>query len=203
MTRKHGETPRRKHGRTPAQRQWTSALGRASIAWEYLSEEQRLLWKVDAEVRRTSGQRYFVKVNAPRLRGGLELLTEPPKLERYNSKRALHGLAITHRRGRIVLKLAVSPMPGARYTVWGSRPCKLGVSAYIKCPLLGLLPPPVDGRSDITALYFRKHGDYIMQHELPLVRRRICIRIRQERDQGPALYEEVRAIVPDPEDEQE
>jgi hypothetical protein len=203
MTRKHGETPRRKHGRTPAQRQWTSALGRASIAWEYLSEEQRLLWKVDAEVRRTSGQRCFVKVNAPRLRGGLELLTKPPKLEPYNSKRALHGLAITHRRGRIVLKLAVSPMPGARYTVWGSRPCKLGVSAYIKCPLLGLLPPPVDGRSDITALYFRKHGDYIMQHELPLVRRRIYIRIRQERDQGPALYEEVRAIVPDPEDDQD
>jgi len=143
-----------------------------------------------------------VKINAPRLRAGLELLTKPPRREDYNSKRALHGLVITNRRGRIALQIEVSPAPGVRHTVWASRPCKLGVSVYIKCPLLCWLPPTIDGLSDITAPYFRKHGDFIIQHELPLVRRRIWMRIRQERDQGPAVYEEVSANVPDPEDEQ-
>jgi len=201
MTRKHGKPARRKHGRSPAQREWTAALGRASIAWEYLDDKHRLLWNVDAETRRMSGQRYFVKINAPRLRDGLELLTKPPRSARYDPKCVLKQLVITQRRGRVVLKVEVDLLPGARYTVWGSRPCNLGVSRYVHCPRLGLLSPPVNGWCDITALYFRKHGDYIIEHELPLVGKRIYIRIRLERDEGPSLYEEVRAVVPASEDE--
>jgi len=199
MKPKQGKDVRRKKGRSTAQREWAAAVGRASSAWEYLSDEQRLLWNVAAKTWRTSGQRYFVKINARRLWNGLELLTEPPKPERHESKRVLKRLVITNRRGRIVLKLKVSPVPGARYTVWGSLPCNRGVSRCYNCPRLGPLPAPAGGWSDITALYFRKHGDYMMEHEVPVIGKRIYIRVRQERDDGPALYEEVRAVVPEPE----
>ena len=188
MTRKQGDSTRRKHGRSTDQRNWNIAIGRASSAWEYLTDQQRLLWNVAAKTWRSSGQRYFVKINARRLRDGLELLTEPPRSARYDSKPVLKRLLITNRRGRIVLKLEVSAMPGARYTVWGSRPCNLGVSWRPNCPRLGALPAPVGRWSDITALYFRKHGDHIMQHELPVVGKRIYIRVREERDAGPTLY---------------
>jgi len=189
--------------RSAAQREWARAVARASAAWEYLSDEQRLLWNVAAKTWRMSGQRYFVKINARRLREGQDLLTEPPKAVRYDPKRVLKRLVITNQRGRIVLKLKVSPVPGARYTVWGSLPCSQGVSRCYNCPRLGALPAPVGGWSDITGLYFRKHGDYIVEHEVPVIGKRIYIRVRQERDDGPALYEEVRAVVPAPEGERE
>ena len=203
MTRNHDKAVRRKKSRSADQREWNVAMGRTSSAWEYLTDEQRLLWNVAAKTWRMSGQRYFVKINARRLRDGLELLIEPPKPVRYDSKRVLKRLVITNRRGRIVLKLEVSPMPGARYTVWGSRPCNQGVSWCPNCPRLGPLPAPAGRWSDITALYFRKHDDYIMAHELPVVGKRVYIRVRQERDEGPTLYEEIRAVVPAPEGEQE
>ena len=194
---------RRTRRRSADQRAWNAAVGRASIAWEYLSDEQRRLWNIGAKAWRMSGQRYFVKINARRLWNGLELLTEPPAPRQYDVKRILKRLVITNRRGRIALKLEVSPVPGARYSVWGSLPCNLGISRCYNCPRLGALPPPAGGWSDITALFFRKHGAYIMEHELPVVGKRIYIRVRQERDDGPALYEEVRAVVPSPAGERE
>jgi hypothetical protein len=191
------EQPKKR--RSTDHREWTAAVGHASGAWEYLSDEQRRLWNVAAKTWRMSGQRYFVKINARRLWNRQELLTEPPGPGRHDPKRVLKRLVITNRRGRIVLKLKVSPVPGARYTVWGSLPCNRGVSRCYNCPRLGPLPAPAGGWSDITALYFRKHGDYIVEHEVPVVGKRIYIRVRQERDDGLALYEEVRAVVPEPE----
>ena len=191
----------KKKRRSPAQREWTAAVGRASMAWEYLSDEQRRLWNVAAKELRTNGQRHFVGINARRLWNGQDVLTEPPGPTRHDSKRVLKRLVITNRRGRIVLKLEVSLVPGARYTVWGSRPCNLGVGRCFNCPRLGPLPTPKGGWCDITGLYFRKHGDYIVEHELPVVGKRIYIRVRQERDAGPALYEEANAVAPGPENE--
>lgn len=174
-------------------------MGRASMAWEYLSDEQRQLWNVAAKDWRMTGQRYFVKVNARRVFEGREVLTEPPRQGRREAKRVLKRFVITNRRGRIELKLQVSPVRGARYTVWGSLPCNLGRSRWVKCPRLGPLPAPSGGWSEVADLYFRKHGDYIVAHELPLVGKRIYIRVREERDDGPSLYEEKRAVVPEPE----
>jgi hypothetical protein len=185
-------------GRSKAQREWASALGRASAAWEYLSDEQRQLWNVAAKAWRMTGQRYFVKVNARRVFDGQAVLTEPPRQRGCELKRVLKRLVITNRRGRVELKVQVSPARGARYTVWGSLPCNLGRSRWVKCPQLGPLPAPKGGWSEITALYFRKHGNYIVEHELPLVGKRIYIRVREERDDGPSLYEEKRAVVPEP-----
>ncbi len=198
MPARQDQNVRRKKRRSMAQREWAAAVGRASTAWEYLTDEERRLWNVAAKAWRMSGQRYFVKINARRIFDGQEVLTEPPRQERRELKRVLKELVINNQRGRITLKLKVSPGPGARYTVWGSRPWKLGRSRCDKCPRLGSLPAPKGGWSEVTELYFRKHGDYIVEHEVPVVGSRIYIRVRQERDEGPALYEEVRAVVPEP-----
>ena len=186
--------------RSPAQREWNAAVGRASSAWEYLSDEQRRLWNVAAKELRTNGQRHFVGINARRLWNGQDVLTEPPGPTRHDSKRVLKRLVITNRRGRIVLKLQVSPVRGARYTVWGSRPCNRGLSGAPKCPRLGPLPPLVNHLCEITSLYFLKHGPYIDEHRLLLPGKRIYIRLRQEFDEGPGIYQQVRAIVPGPQD---
>jgi hypothetical protein len=199
MTPPPHKARRRKQGRSAAQREWTAAVASASRAWEHLTEEQRLSWNLDAETRRSSGQRYFVKINAPRLRDGREMLTTSPSSELVGPRGVLKQLVITNRRSRITLKLEVSLPPNARFTVWGSRPCNLGISAYYKCPRLGPLPVAVNGWCEITELYFQKHGDYIKANSVQVVGKRIVIRLRQELDAGPTIYEEVRAVVPPPE----
>ena len=87
MKRNQGKEVRRRKRRSADQRAWAGAVGRVSSAWEYLSDEQRLLWNVAAKTWRISGQRYFVKINARRLWNGQELLTEPPVPGRHDPKR--------------------------------------------------------------------------------------------------------------------
>ena len=117
-------------------------MGLASMAWESLTDEQRLAWNAEGKSRRSTGQKYFTGINARRLRDGQEPLTELPARSVYSGKLILKRLLIRNRAGRITLKLAVSLAPGVRVTVWGSRPCNRGVSRSPKCPRLGELPAP-------------------------------------------------------------
>ena len=73
------------------------------------------------------------------------------------------------------------------------------IPACHKCPRLGPLPAPENGWSNISGLYFQKHGAYIRAKTVQTVGKRIVMRLRQELDSGPAVYEEVRAVVPAPE----
>ena len=127
-------------GRSDAQREWNVAVGLASMAWEGLTDEQRLAWNAEGKHRRSTGQRYFTGINARRFRDGQEPLTELPARPVHSGKLILKRLVIRNRAGRITLKLAVSLAPGVRVTVWGSRPCNRGVSRSPKCPRLGELP---------------------------------------------------------------
>ena len=200
MTPKRGYGGRPEKRRSAAQQEWNAAVGYASQAWECLTDNQRLIWNVAASTRRTTGQRYFVQINAPRIRDGEPLLTTPPPPEPYTPRLVLQELIITNRHDRISLKLRLTGVLAGRYTVWGARPCNLGLSGAPKCPRLGPLPPLVNHLSNITSLYFLKHGPYIDEHRLPLPGKRIYIRLRQEFDEGPGIYQQVRAIVPGPED---
>jgi hypothetical protein len=147
MTRKQDRAVRRKKSRSADQRQWNAAVARASRAWEDLTDEQRLVWNNEAKTRRTSGQRLFTGINARRFYDGLEMLTGLPRPASYGPTRILRQLLITNRRGRITLKLELSSVPTARFTVWASRPCHRGLSVCDKCPRLGPLPPAQDGFS--------------------------------------------------------
>jgi hypothetical protein len=199
MAGKPGKDVRRRKGRSAAQREWNAAVGLASKAWEALSDEQGRAWNVEGKSRRTSGQRYFTGINARRIRDGQEPLTGPPERAAYGGKPIIRRLVIRNRGDRIALELGVFQVPSVRVTVWGSRPCNRGVSVGAKCPRLGDLPAPAGGVSDITGLYFRKHGKYIEKHGAQLVGKRIFIRTRVELEGWSKLYEGTNAVVPAPE----
>ena len=90
-------------------------------------------------------------------------------------------------------------LPVGRWTVWGALPCNRGLEKPDKCPRLGWLPLTKGCVIQITALYFQKHAQTIWNRKLPLLGKRIFIRLRQEMDEGAALFEQVSAVVPGPE----
>lgn len=185
--------------RSDAQLQGSAALIEVMKAWEALSDEERLTWDVAGKHRRMKGINYFKQVNLRRLRRGEELARVPPQPKPYDGRPILKGLSIRNRNERITLELELRRTPDAPLTVWASLPCNLGLKRPSSCPRLGWLPAPQGRRSEITKLYFEKHGEYIKEHGLQLAGKRIFIRLRPETDDGPNLYEQVRAVVPQPE----
>jgi hypothetical protein len=187
-------------GRSAEQRQGNAAVASVMSLWEALSDGERRYWNLDGAERRTKGISYFKSVNLRRARRGEELLRVPPPVlsKPHNDDRVLKGLDIGNRDGRISLKLQFCRAPTEPMTVWGARPCNRGLAQPDKCPRLGWLAAPVGGVGDITEQYFQKHGEYIKEQGVELAGKRIFIRVRQERD-GASLYEEVRAVVPEPE----
>ncbi len=195
MRRKRGK----RKGPSAEQRQGRTAMAEVMTAWEALSDGERLAWKLQGQSRRMSGINYFKSINLRRARRGEELARVPPQSKLYDGRPVLKGLDIRNRGGQIKLRLEVCRAPSAPTTVWGARPCNLGVARPDKCPRLGWLPAPEDGVSDITELYYEKHGEWIREHGAQLAGKRIFIRIRQEVDDGVNLYEEVKAVAPEPE----
>ena len=66
---------------------------------------------------------------------------------------------VTNIGGKTTLKLRV-PSPPAQYTVvQGAAPVGLGIRCVQHFPLLGPLPAPLDGWSDITKLYVDRYGE--------------------------------------------
>jgi len=145
------------------------------------------------------GINYFKQVNLRRLRRGDELARVPSPSKPYDGRPLLKGLHIRNRGGRITLELQLRRALDAPRTVWGSLPSNLGLKKPRECPRLGWLPVPQGRWIEITRLYFKKHGEYIKQHGLQLVGKRIFIRLRREVDEGVQLYEQVKAVVPTPE----
>ena len=199
MARKPRKEGRRRTVRSADQREWNVAVGLASKAWQDLTDEQYRTWNVAAKSRHTSGQRYFVGINAPRFRDKQEPLKVPPAPATYSGKRILKRFTISNRGGRITLVVVVSRVPGVRITVWGSRPCNRGISRSPDCPRLEELPAPTGGVSDITWIYFRKHWEYIEKNGVELVGKRIFIRLRVELEGWGYLSEAASAVVPPPE----
>jgi hypothetical protein len=201
MGAKWGQEVQGQKGRSAGHRHENAAMIEVMRAWEALLDEERLAWNLEGESRRMYGVNYFKKVNLRRLLRGEELATVPPQSEPYDGRRVLKRLRLGNRGGRITMDLEFGRVPTGPFTVWGSRPCNRGAARPDKCPRLGWLPPPKNGVSKIADLYFMKHGEYLEQHGVRLEGKRIFIRIRQEVDGGSAnLYEEVSAVVPEPED---
>jgi len=191
---------RRRKGPSAEQRQGSAAFAYVMKTWGTLSDEEYLSWKVAASTRRTHGINYFKTVNLRRVRRGEELTRLPPQSKPYDGGAILKQLLIRNLGGgRLILELELRRVPAAPMTVWGARPCSRGLTRPDKCPRLGWMLAPEDKVTDITALYFMKHGAYIRQHGIELAGKRIFIRIRQETDDGADLFEEVNAVVPEPE----
>jgi hypothetical protein len=165
-----------------------------------LSPEQCAAWRTAAANRyfitesgdqvRLSGYHLFVSLNVRRADLGLPQFDLPPA-EPVFSPNPVAELVITNTGDEITIKLRV-PSPPAQYTlVQGARPVRTGVRRVERFPFLGLLPPPIDGWSDITELYVTRHG-------VPKVGMAIWIRTCQHIDGSIDVPKVVRARVPAP-----
>jgi hypothetical protein len=185
--------------RSPAQQQGPAAMVQVMQAWEGLTDEEFLTWRVTAKSRRREGINLFKAVNLRRLLRGEELVLLPPGPKPVNPMPVLKRLTIRNQCGRLTLKLEFRRAPTEPMTLWGARPCNRGSAKPDKCPRLGWLNTRSKRPYDITQLYFRKHREYLIKNHVQIVGKRIFIRLRRERDEGPQFYEQVSAVVPPPE----
>jgi hypothetical protein len=186
--------------RTPEQLANRSNFGAVSRRWGTLTAEQLAAWRIaalDRYIVTKAGRRvrpncyhYFVSVNTQRADLNLPQFDLPPA-EPVFSPNPVAELVITNTGGKITLKLRV-PSPPAQYTlVQGTKPVGTGVRCVQHFPFLGLLPPPIDGWSDITDLYKARYGE-------PKPGTAIWIRTCQHIDGWTDVPKVARARVPAP-----
>ena len=80
----------------------------------------------------------------------------PPK-PAFTTSRVVE-LAVTYPGGKFTLQIRVGGTPAQLILVQGARPVRSCVRCVLHFPFLGLLPPPVDGWSDITEMYVARFG---------------------------------------------
>ena len=198
MASKQHKPVARKKRPTTGQRRARADMRALSAAWNSLTEEQREAWDVAAHTnrrggqaarsRQRSGRRLFVKVNFRRLALGQDLLAWPPGSECVRPI-PIARFAITNTGGRIALKLSVPAGQAEGVMVSSWHPLNAGVMVWKKFVRIGLLPPLVDGMSDITPLYVAKYG-------IPPVGKKVFIRIQQMNDYVSSIVQILSAIVP-------
>ena len=189
-------TPR--NPKTPLQQANRSHFGAVSSGWRALDPAQRIAWCIAAAdsytVSRTgrrvalNGYNYFIRVNAARAHLGLSQFDLPPTVPSF-SPNPVAELAIANTGGAITVKLRVPSQPGQITLVQGAAPVSAGIRCVQHFPLLGLLPAPVDGWSDITALYVARYG-------APMVGSAVFIRTCQHTDGWTDLPKVASAFVP-------
>jgi hypothetical protein len=153
--------------RTPAQVAHRNNVRAVSARWGILTVEKQAVWRVAAAQEyfvaetgrrvRLNGQNLFVSLNTRRADLGLAQFDLPPAKPVFPDNPVVE-LAITYTGGEITLKLRLSGPPTQYTLVQGSRPVGTAVRCVQHFPFLGLLPPPVDGWSDITELYVARFG---------------------------------------------
>jgi hypothetical protein len=151
--------------RTPSQLDRRTAFQRARAFWGTLTDEQFLAWNTLATTRQThpvlgqssklSGYELAVQINVHLATVGLPMLPDPSPLPVFPANPVL-GLNITRADGTLSLELRLSAQPAQYIVVLGAKPQNPGVSYVDHYRILGLLPDPEGGLSDITNLYVHK-----------------------------------------------
>ena len=183
---------------TPDQVRVRSSLGRISAMWNSLTEDLRVLWiagssEAWSEPRlgkrgQLTGQQFFVKINCTLASIGKPLVTTPPNRPQFPAN-PVGELTITNTGGDVALQLSVSQTPAAYIIVRGAAPCSAGVSFVRHFRILGRLPDPSAGASDITEMYVKIFG-------IPRAGSRVFIRTNQEIDGWEDALRQTTAIVP-------
>ena len=187
-----------KDPKTPAQMRIRSNLGHIAPRWRGLEQEQRNAWTLagqDAETRHRLGRsapltgfQFFLKINCTRAALGLDQFVTPPPLPQLGTN-PVGDLLATNDGGVIALKLSVPSAPVQYTIVCGAAPCSAGKSSALHYNILGFLPDPAGGMSDITDLYVARYGP------IP-AGSRIFIRTYQHIDGWEDLPKQTSAIVP-------
>ena len=153
--------------RTPQQQSHRSNVRAVTGRWRTLNDEQRAAWgaavankyivtKTGRRVR-LSPYHLFVSLNVGRADLGLSQFDLPPAEPAW-SLSPVGELSATFTKGKFSLKLRVSSPPAQFILVYAAAPVRSGVRHVPHFPFLGLLPPPIDGWSDITELYVARYG---------------------------------------------
>jgi hypothetical protein len=177
--------------RSPAQQANRQRFGAVSSQWRGLLPDYQSAWCVAADRDGTglSGYNYFVKLNAARAHLGLSQFDLPPSSAPSFPVNPVAEVAVTGTGDTLSIKLRVPSQPGQCTLLQAAAPVSTGVRCVQHFPFLGLLPAPVDGWSDITALYVARFG-------APPPGTAIFIRTRQQIDGWMDLPKVTRAVVP-------
>ncbi len=199
---RHGNVARQyvppRNPRTAEQQAHRQNVRAVSARWRTLTPEQRAAWRVAAANNeftdeeghrlRLNGYNFFVGLNTRRADLGLAQFDLPTARPVFGRNPVVE-LLITNIGGEITLKVRVTGMPAQYTLVQGGKPVGTGVRCVQHYPFLGLLPPPVDGWSDITALYVARYG-------VPSPGKAVWIRTCQHIDGWIGAFQVVRARVP-------
>jgi hypothetical protein len=168
--------------------------------WNQLSDVRREAWRTQAEevLSRPSlgqsgsldGAQFFKKINTVLRTCGRQMLLDPPSSPGFGPNPVI-GFAIREARGRIALKVKISPK-----VRWDARPAQEDLMVFAWAPryagvdknhhyaFIGLLPAPVKNESDITKLYLKKLEEWRKlkdkSYHIPLEGSRIFIRVWQQ-----------------------
>jgi hypothetical protein len=201
---RHGKVARQyvrpRDPNTPDQLANRSHFGAVSRRWRTLTPEHWDAWRVAALTRsivtkagrqvRPNGYHYFVSVNTQRADLGLPQFDLPPA-EPVFSPNPVTELVITDASSGITLKLRVTSPPAQYTLVQGAQPVRTAVRFVQHYTFLGLLPPPIDGWSDITNLFVARYG-------VPKIGMAVWIRTCQHIDGWTDVPKVVRSRVPTP-----
>ena len=148
--------------RTASQIDCRIAFQKARAFWSTLTDEQHLAWNTLARPRQThpvlgesrllSGYELAVKINMQLATFGLPMTPTPSPVPIFPDN-PVSGLSITSAGSAVSLQLALSAQPVQFIVVLGTRAQNPGVSYVDHYKILGLLPDPQGGLSDITELY--------------------------------------------------
>jgi hypothetical protein len=177
-----------------------TAFGRARFLWRTITDDQRAAWHRTARDRRTrrtlnqsgrlSGYLLFVKLNCNLAAIGRPMVSDPPRVPRFG-RNPVDPLTITNTSGVLSFKLSLSARPAHDIVVLGTRPRSAGVSFVDHFVILGLLPEPAQGLSDITDLVLARFP------VIP-VGSRIFIQTLQHSNGWQDLPQQTSALVPAP-----
>ena len=153
--------------RTAGQQAHRQNILAVSRRWRALSLEQRGTWRVLAastsfandkgERVRLNCFKLFVSLNTRRADLGLPQFDVAPPEPAFSTSPVVE-LAVTYPGGKFTLKIRVDGTPAQLILVQGARPVRSCVRYVLHFPFLGLLPPPVDGWSDIIEMYVARFG---------------------------------------------
>ncbi len=188
-----------KNNRTPAQQRMRAAFGYLARAWSAkLTQQQRDRWnlagpKAWSHARMGSGpltgQQHFQAINSSRACIEASPLWEPPQPV-VLPLNPVGELAITNDEHGVRLFLKVTGPVTEDIMVFGQAPCSAGRSKRRNVSYLGLLPPPVNGLSEITGLYKARFGE-------PKPRTKVFIVTVQQKNGWEGPEKVTREVVPD------
>jgi hypothetical protein len=137
-------------------RPWHTLNDQQCAAWGAATANKYMLTRTGRQVR-LSPYHLFVSLNVGRADLGLSQYDVPAPEPVWGAS-PLVELSATFTGGRFSLKARPTSPPAQHILVYAAAPVRSGVRYLKHIPFLCLLPPPIDGWSDLTDLYVARYG---------------------------------------------